>query len=177
MRRGLTVVFTGDGKGKTSAALGIALRSCGHGMRVAMVQFIKSPTETGEEKIAERLKPELDLVTMGRGFVHHHAGTASFSEHQQAAAEALHLARQRTRSEYWDVVILDEINVAVGLGLVAIEDVLSLLRNKPAAMHVVLTGRNAHADLIAFADVVTEMRSVKHPFDDHGLPAQQGIDY
>lgn len=176
-RRGLIVVFTGDGKGKTSAALGIALRSCGHGMRVAMVQFIKSPTETGEEKVAERLKPELELVTMGKGFVNHPAGTATFPEHRKAAEEALELARQRVSSGYWDVVILDEINIAVGFGLIAVEDVLSLLRNKPAKLHVVLTGRDAHPDLLALADVVTEMRNLKHPFDACRLPAQQGIDY
>jgi cob(I)alamin adenosyltransferase len=176
-QRGLIVVFTGDGKGKTSAALGIALRSCGHGMRVAMVQFVKSPTETGEEKAAERLKPELELVTMGKGFVDHPAATVSRFEHQKAAEAALELARQRITSGYWDVVILDEINIAVRFGLISVDDVIVLLRNKPAKLHVVLTGRDAHPGLLELADVVTEMRNLKHPFDDHRLPAQQGIDY
>ena len=177
MQRGLIVVFTGDGKGKTSAALGIVLRSCGHNMRVAMVQFVKSPTETGEEKMAERLKPELELVTMGRGFVNPPVSEAALLVHRKAAAEALELARQRIASGYWDVLILDEINIAVSFGLISIEDVLSLITAKPSKMHVVLTGRDAHPALIDLADVVTEMRCIKHPFDAQRLPAQQGIDF
>jgi cob(I)alamin adenosyltransferase len=177
MQRGLIIVFTGDGKGKTSAALGIALRACGHKMRVSMIQFVKSVTESGEEQIAERLKPEFELLTLGRGFVNHPGDSAPLEEHRKAAEEALGFARQRIQSGYWDIVILDEINIAVQHGLVDIESVMSMLRCKPSKVHVILTGRDAHPSLIEMADMVTDMRLVKHPFDMHRLPAQQGIDY
>ena len=176
MQKGLIIVFTGDGKGKTSAALGIALRSSGHRMQVSMIQFVKSSTESGEERAAERLKPDYELLTMGKGFVNHPGSRVPFEKHLQAAAEALSLARQRITSGFWDVVILDEINVAVHLGLVDIGDVLALLREKPAKLHVVLTGRNANAAVIDMADMVTEMRDIKHPYGN-GTQAQKGIDY
>lgn len=177
MQKGLIIVFTGDGKGKTSSALGIALRSCGHNMRVSMIQFVKSVTNSGEELAAQRLKPEFEMLTAGRGFVNIAGDNVSLPEHQRAAEEAFALAQRRITSGYWDVVILDEINVAVGLGLLDVSNVLALLRSKPQKLHVVLTGRDAHADIIALADLVTEMRSLKHPYDDHGMDAQQGIDY
>lgn len=177
MQKGLVIVFTGDGKGKTSSALGIALRSCGHNMRVSMVQFVKSATNSGEELAAQRLKPEFEMITAGRGFVNIPGDNVPLPEHHRAAEEAFALAQQRVMSGYWDVVILDEINVALGLGLLDVSKVLSLLRNKPHRLHIILTGRGAHADLIAQADLVTEMRSLKHPYDDRGTAAQRGIDY
>lgn len=177
MRNGLVIVFTGDGKGKTSAALGIALRASGHGMHVSMVQFVKSPTDSGEERAAERLKPQFELLTTGRGFVNIPGHTAPLPEHTRAAEEAFVLAQQRVLSGYWDVVILDEINVAVQLGLLDIARVLDLLRKKPKNLHVVLTGRDAHDELIALADLVTEMRLIKHPYDERSIPAQRGIDF
>lgn len=177
MQKGLIIVFTGDGKGKTSSALGIALRSCGHNMRVSMIQFVKSVTNSGEELAAQRLKPEFELMTTGRGFVNIPGDNVPLQEHQRAVEEAFALAQQRITSGYWDVVILDEINVAIGLGLLDVAKVRTLIRNKPQRLHIVLTGRDAHADIIALADLVTEMRSLKHPYDDHGMDAQQGIDY
>ena len=177
MQKGMIIVFTGDGKGKTSAALGIALRACGHNMYVSMVQFVKSPTDSGEERAAERLKPEFEMITTGRGFVNIPGHTVPLPDHRQAAEDAFALAQQRISSGFWDIVILDEINVAVELGLLDIARVLELLRNKPQKLHVILTGRAAHRDLIAVADLVTEMRLVKHPYDDRGIPAQQGIDF
>lgn len=177
MRKGLIIVYTGEGKGKTSAALGIALRACGHHLYVSMIQFVKSPTDSGEERAAERLKPEFEMITTGRGFVNIPGHTRPLPEHRQAAEEAFALAQQRVLSGFWDVVILDEINVAVALGLLDISRVLELLKNKSQKLHVVLTGRDAHPDLIAAADLVTEMRVVKHPYDDHGVPAQKGIDF
>jgi cob(I)alamin adenosyltransferase len=177
MPKGLVIVYTGDGKGKTSAALGIALRSCGHALSVSMVQFVKSPTDSGEELAAERLKPHFELITTGKGFVNIPGHTATLPEHEQAAEEAFILAQQRILSGYWDVVILDEINVAVKLGLLDIAKVLDLVRKKPNNLHVVLTGRDAHEDLISLADLVTEMRLVKHPYDESGIPAQKGIDF
>jgi cob(I)alamin adenosyltransferase len=176
MPKGLIIVYTGDGKGKTSAALGTALRACGHNMHVSMIQFVKSPTDSGEERAAELLKPGFEMITTGRGFVNISANTIPLTEHKKAADEAFTLARQRISSGYWDVVILDEINVAVDLGLVDRDQLLEHLRNKPQKLHVILTGRNASPELIAMADIVTEMRSVKHPYDD-GVAAQQGIDF
>jgi len=176
MQKGLIIVYTGDGKGKTSAALGTALRASGHNMQVSMIQFVKSPTDSGEERAAERLKPGFEMITAGRGFVNIPGHTVPLPDHRKAAEEAFALARQRISSGYWDIVILDEINVAVDLGLIDRERLLEQLRNKPVKLHVILTGRNAHPDLIAMADIVTEMRSVKHPYDD-GVAAQKGIDF
>ncbi len=173
---GLVIVFTGDGKGKTSAALGVALRAIGHRMYVSMIQFIKSPTATGESKAAERLAPEFEFISLGKGFVNCCGSTLSLAEHRKAAAEALSLARKRMLSGAWDVLILDEINTAVALALVNIADVLDIVRNKPPKLHLILTGRNVHPDLVAMADMVTEMHSLKHPFDS-GLTARKGIDF
>jgi cob(I)alamin adenosyltransferase len=174
--KGLVIIFTGDGKGKTSAALGMALRASGHRMYVSLVQFIKSGSPTGESRAAERLAPEFEFVSLGRGFVNCCGSTLPLADHKMAAAEALAAARQRMQSGGWDLIILDEINTAVSLGLVEIGDVLDLIRSKPARLHVVLTGRDAHPDLIAIADMVTEMRSLKHPYE-RGIAARKGIDF
>ncbi len=176
LKNGLIIIFTGEGKGKTSAALGIALRAVGHRMYVSVVQFIKGSSATGEAKAAERLSPELEFVSLGKGFVSCCGDTTPLAEHRQSAADALELARQRMSSGAWDVLILDEINTAVSLGLVDVSDVLSLIRNKPPKLHLILTGRNAHPDFVAAADMVTEMRLVKHPYDK-GVEAQKGIDF
>ncbi len=170
------MVFTGDGKGKSSAALGITLRAFGHKMFVSFVQFIKSPSVTGEALAADRLAPQIEFNTLGKGFVNNPGNATPLDEHKKAAAHALETARQRIFAGSWDVVVLDEINNAVQLGLVDIRDVLDLVRSKPPKLHVVLTGRDAHPDLIAEADLVTEMRNIKHPYDT-GVPAQKGIDY
>jgi cob(I)alamin adenosyltransferase len=173
---GLIIVFTGEGKGKTTAALGVALRAVGHRMYVSVVQFLKSSLATGEAKAAERLAPELEFVSLGRGFVNCCGSTTPLAEHRKAAGEALRLARQRMLSGAWDVLVLDELNTAVALGLVDITDVLDMIRNKPPKLHLIVTGRNARPELVAIADMVTEMRSIKHPYDS-GLPARKGIDF
>lgn len=176
MQKGIVIVFTGDGKGKSSAALGIALRAFGHNMYVSIVQFIKSPSATGEARAAERLAPEIEFVSLGKGFVNCCGSTRPLEEHKKAAHEALAAARERIHAGAWDIVVLDEINNAVHLGLIEIREVIELIRNKPPKLHLVLTGRNAHPDLIAAADMVTEMRDIKHPYSS-GVPAQKGIDY
>ena len=116
------------------------------------------------------------MITTGRGFVNIPGQTFPLPDHKKAAEEAFALAEQRISSGYWDIVILDEINVAVDLGLIDRDRLLEHLRNKPQKLHVILTGRNAHPDIIAMADIVTEMRSVKHPYDE-GVAAQIGIDF
>jgi cob(I)alamin adenosyltransferase len=173
---GLVIIFTGEGKGKSSAALGIALRASGHKMYVSIVQFIKGPSAAGEVRAVERLAPEIEFISLGKGFVNCCGDAKPFEEHKKAAAEALAAARRRVRSGSWDVVVLDEINNAVHLGLVELGEVLDLIRSKPPKLHLILTGRDAHRDLIAAADMVTEMRDIKHPFAS-GIAAQRGIDY
>ena len=176
MHKGLVIVFTGDGKGKSSAALGLTLRAYGHNMRVSVVQFIKSPSGTGEARAAGRLAPGIEFVSLGRGFVNCCGSTVPMEEHKKAAADAMAAAHQRIHAASWDIVVLDEINNAVKLGLIDINDVLDLVRGKPPELHLVLTGRDAHPELIAAADLVTEMRDIKHPYDT-GVTAQKGIDY
>ena len=175
-QKGLVIVFTGNGKGKTSSALGIAMSASGHKMYVSMVQFIKSPSSTGEAMAAERLAPGFEFIPLGRGFVTNSKAGVPLSEHKRAAEDALLLACQRAQSGSLGVLILDEINNAIKLGLLDIKDVVDLVRNKPLKLHIILTGRDAHPDIIALADLVTEMRDVKHPYDK-GIPAQQGIDF
>jgi cob(I)alamin adenosyltransferase len=176
VRTGLTIVFTGNGKGKTSAALGLALRASGHKLYVSIVQFIKGSMPTGEVRAVERLKPEVELITMGKGFVNYGHSTTPMEDHRLAAREALAAARQRMSSGSWDIVILDEVNTALSLGLIELNDVLKLISEKPLKLHLVLTGRDAHPAVIEAADLVTEMRNIKHPYDN-GISAQQGIDF
>ncbi len=176
LAKGLVIVFTGDGKGKTTAALGIALRAAGHKMFVSIIQFVKNQSSTGEIQAAERLMPEVEIVSLGKGFVNCCGDRMPLDEHRRAAQEALRLAHQRMLSGSWDILVLDEINTAASLGLIDVQDVISLIQEKPGKLHLILTGRNAHPDVIAAADLVTEMRNIKHPYD-RGIPACQGIDY
>jgi len=176
MPGGLVIVFTGDGKGKTSAALGIALRAIGHKKYVSIVQFIKSASAVGEALAAERLSPELEFVSLGRGFVTGVQDKDRMSAHRAAAEQALAEARRRMLSGSWDVLVLDELNNAVKLGLLDIVGVMELVRDKPPKLHMIFTGRDAHPELIAAADLVTEMRCMKHPYDS-GTPAVRGIDF
>ena len=180
-RKGLIVVYTGDGKGKTSAALGAAMRALGHGWRVLVIQFFKGdwPVVYGELEMAKRLYPQFEVLQLGRGFVKIMGDKKPFGEHVEAAQAALQLTRERMESGQYDLLILDEINYALGyldFKLIELADVLELLRTKPPEMHIILTGRNAHPQIIEMADLVTEMREVKHPMKQ-GIPAQQGLDY
>lgn len=175
-RRGLVLVLTGNGKGKTTSCLGMALRAVGYGMRVVMVQFIKGSLHYGELDGAKRLAPEFELVPMGKGFVGIMGDTLDLSVHAEAASTALAAARTKMLSGKYDIVILDEVNVALHLGLLRLEDVVSLIREKPENVHLILSGRNAHEEVMRLAHLVTEMRSVKHPFEA-GIEAEKGIDY
>jgi cob(I)alamin adenosyltransferase len=145
-------------------------------MSVSVIQFIKSSNPTGEAKASERLAPRLEFVSLGSGFVNCLGDVKPLSEHKKSAAEAMALARQRILSGARDIVVLDEINTAVALGLIDVKDVLDLLAHKPSTQHVVLTGRSASPEIIEAADLVTEMRNIKHPYD-RGIPALKGIDY
>lgn len=174
-RRGLVIVHTGNGKGKTTAALGTALRAVGHGMKVLIIQFIKGSWRYGELKSLKRLEPELELIRVGKGFVGIIDDKLPREEHVEAARKGLELAREKVMGGEYDLVILDELNYAVLGGLIPIEDVLDLVRNKPSWVHLIITGREARPELIELADLVTEMREIKHPYQK-GIKAQQGID-
>ncbi len=180
-RRGLIIVYTGNGKGKTTASLGVALRALGHGWRVLVIQFFKGewPVVFGEVEMGKRLSPQLEVLQLGKGFVKYMGDTKPFEEHLAAAREALQEAKARITSGRYDLIVLDEIIYAIdyaGVQLVALEDVLALLDAKPPSLHLVLTGRNAPQALMDRADLVTEMREIKHPWQQK-VPAQQGIDY
>jgi cob(I)alamin adenosyltransferase len=174
-RRGLVIVHTGNGKGKTTAALGTALRAVGHGMKVLLIQFIKGSWRYGELKSLKRLEPELELIRVGKGFVGIIDDKLPREEHVEAARKGLELAREKMMSGEYDLVILDELNYVVLGGLVPIEDVLDLVRSKPSWVHLIITGREARPELIELADLVTEMREIKHPYQK-GITAQRGID-
>lgn len=176
-RQGLVIVHTGDGKGKTTAALGLALRAWGSGLRVLILQFIKGGQKYGELAAVEALKGVRDTIEVrqcGLGFTRR--DEARKAEHIAAAKDAARAAEQEIVSGAWDLIILDEINYAVKFGLLETEDVLRLVRKKPQELHLVLTGRDASPQLIAAADLVTEMKLVKHPFQE-GIKAQKGIEF
>lgn len=170
--RGLLVVYTGHGKGKTTAALGMVFRALGRGLRVTVVQFIKGKWKTGERVFAERL-PELRFLVMGLGFTWE---SDDISRDKAAALAAWAEARQEIASGERELVVLDELTYAFHYGFVALDEVLETLRSRPPGVHVVITGRDAPEALIELADTVTEMKLVKHPFQ-RGEKAQIGVDY
>jgi cob(I)alamin adenosyltransferase len=173
-RKGLIIVHTGPGKGKTTAALGLAFRAVGSGLRVLMVQFIKGSWHYGELDAAQAFGDRFVIRPMGRGFVK--LGGEINPEDKRAAEEAWAFAREKISSGEYDMIVLDEINYAISYGLIEPGGVVAALQQKPEGAHVVLTGRNAHPDILAAADLVTEMREVKHPYQK-GIEAQRGIEY
>lgn len=171
--QGLIQVYTGDGKGKTTCAFGLALRAIGQGLKVYMVQFIKG-RETGEARAAVRLAPELTVRTFGRpGLINLKSPTP---EDLALVREAWDLARQVIAAGDHDLVILDEVNLALTYGLIPLEEALALLKERPPWVEVVLTGRQAPPELVALADLVTEMRPLKHYYKA-GVPARRGIEW
>lgn len=169
-------MHTGPGKGKTTAALGIGFRAVGQGLKVLMVQFIKGSWHYGELDAAEMLgKDRFLILPMGRGFVKVGAEKPD-AEDVHLVEEAWRFARDKIQSGDYDLVILDEINYAISYKMLDAETVVEALKSKPEMVHVVLTGRNAHPSITELADLVTEMREVKHPYQK-GLLAQRGIDY
>lgn len=175
MRQGLLLINTGPGKGKTTAALGTAMRAAGNGMRVLILQFIKGSWHYGELDAAEALGPNFVLKQMGRGFVKV-GGAETDPEDIRLVQVAWDEARAAIYSGEWDMVVLDEINYAIGYGMLDPAIVAEALRNRPPMVHVILTGRNAHPSLVEIADTVTEMRDVKHAYQK-GIEAQRGVEY
>ena len=174
-RRGLLLINTGPGKGKTTAALGTGLRAVGNGMRVLMLQFLKGSWHYGELDAVQTLGPNFVLKQMGRGFVKV-GGAETDPEDIRMVEAAWAEAQEAIHSGEWDMVILDEINYAIGYGMLDPAVVAETLRNRPEMVHVILTGRNAHPLLVEIADTVTEMREVKHAYEK-GILAQRGIEY
>jgi len=175
-RFGLVIVNTGNGKGKTTAALGTALRACGYGQKVLMIQFVKGPWKSGEQLAAGRLAPEFELVKTGKGFFKIMNDRLPEEEHKEAARLGLELAKEKVLSGAYDLIILDEINNAIADGLLPVESLLELLDVRPETLHIIITGRNAHPKVIERAHLVTEMTEIKHPYAQ-GILAQKGIDF
>ena len=175
-KNGLIIVHTGNGKGKTTAALGLAIRAWGDGLRVLILQFIKGGWKYGEIETIKRLGEidgRIELKRLGKGF---QRNTDDKAEHIEAAKEALKEAGNAFESGNYDLIILDEINYAVKFELITVEDVKALLAKRPAELHVVLTGRDAKEEIIDMADLVTEMKLIKHPYQK-GIKAQKGIEF
>ncbi len=169
--KGLVIIFTGNGKGKTTASLGMAVRAWGQGMKVLILQFIKGDMFYGELKLPDKLEG-FEIRPLGKGFTN----TGEPDKHIQAAKSALNTAREEITGNKWDMVILDEIIYAAGFKLLSEDDILELIKIKPPSMHLVLTGRGASPRLIGQADLVTEMKEIKHPYSQ-GIKAQKGIEY
>ena len=176
LEKGLIVVNTGNGKGKTTASLGMVLRSLGHGYKVAIIQFIKGAWEPSEKKAFSAWKENGQLVfhAMGEGFTWETQNRDRDIEKAQAAWDK---GLEYIRNPEYKLVLLDEINIAIKLGYLRVEEILTGLEQKPERNHVILTGRGAPQSLIERADLVTEMSLIKHPFRDQAIKAQPGIEY
>jgi len=173
LKRGLVYIFTGDGKGKTSAALGVVLRALGHGMRVHITYFMKGDYPYGERAILSKL-PNVTVASFGSGeFVY--PANVKPTEIEQAKL-ALATAREAMLTGNYDLVVLDEVNVAVAFKLVELDEVVRLIEDKPKHVELILTGRQADTKLVQMADLVTEMLKIKHPYDE-GVRARKGVDY
>ncbi len=172
----MIIINTGDGKGKTTAALGTVLRAYGYGWNVYILQFIKGSWHYGEMDGIKTLEPEVEMEQLGKGFYKIIDDNLPEEVHKEAAEFALKRAEEKMHSGKYKLVVLDEIIYALDLKLIKLEDVLKILNNKPKDLHIILTGRNANPELIEIADMVTEMKEVKHPFQN-GIKARKGIDF
>ena len=167
------MVHTGEGKGKTTAALGLALRAVGSGMRAIMIQFMKGTWKYGGLEAAKRLAPDFTILQMGEGFTWE---TKDRKKDVALSKKTWGFCKETIQSKKYDLVILDEINYVLGYGFLDTKEVVDFLKKKPEELHLVLTGRNAPKELIEMADLVTEMKEVKHPFQK-GIVAQRGIEF
>ena len=171
--RGLVLVHTGNGKGKSSSAFGVIARAMGWGNQVGVVQFIKGKWVTGERQFFEKFPDQVHWFTMGDGFTWN---TQDLDSDTAAAVAAFHKAQEMMRSGDYDLIVLDEINIALRYDYLNIEDVIAGVASRHKRTSVILTGRDAKPELIEYADLVSDMQEVKHPFQS-GINAQQGIDY
>ena len=174
-KKGLLIVFTGNGKGKTTAALGMALRTIGHGYKVAIIQFIKGGWTTGEEKALKNLSSNISWHSLGEGFTWE---TQDRIRDEKLVQEAWQMAKKYIKNESYKLIILDEINIATKLGYLAPEDIITFLKSiNNRKNHIVLTGRGASDSIINYADLVTEMNLIRHPFKDQGIKAQKCVEF
>jgi cob(I)alamin adenosyltransferase len=176
VRQGLVVVITGNGKGKTTSALGMALRACGHGMKVGIIQFMKGDLYAGEWDGVKQMACDIELITTGKGFCGIQGNPYPWAEHRANAQDAIDLSREKIAARRYDLLILDEINNALKLKLIDLDQVVEILRSKPPLLHLILTGRDAHPQVIELADTVSEVREIKHAYRQEIEP-QPGIDY
>ncbi len=173
---GLVIVYTGGGKGKTTAALGMALRAAGYNHKVCIIQFIKGSWPYGEMESLKRLEPEVELVIVGKGFVGIIDDKSPREDHEKIAKEAIKISKEKIQSGNYNIVILDEVNYAINLNLINVKDVLDLIKSKPENLNLVLTGNHAKKEVVDAADLVTEMKEIKHPFKS-GIKAKKGVDF
>ncbi len=178
IEKGLLIVHTGKGKGKSTAAFGLVMRALGHGMRVGIIQFVKGKWETGERHVLEKFPDQVTIRTMGEGFTWETQDRARDIAAAQSAWEATKemIDASRGESPAYDLVLLDELNIVLRYDYLPLDEVVAFLADRPEDLHVVVTGRNAKDPLIEAADLVTEMTMVKHPFRS-GVKAQQGIEF
>jgi len=174
--KGVVIVYTGNGKGKTTAALGMALRAAGHGKKTLIVQFIKNFQNYGELKFVKKYNCGIEIKSMGKGYVKIKGDKFPFEEHVKAAKQALKFAKDKILSKKYHIIVLDEINIALEKKLLSLQEVIKLIQQKPPDLHLVLTGRNAPKKLIQLADLVSEVEEIKHPYKK-GILAQKGIEY
>lgn len=174
-KRGLIIVHTGSGKGKTTAAIGLAFRAVGHHFKVLMIQFIKGSWHYGELEAVKKLRPYFDILPIGKGFIQFHEDGPN-PEDIKAVTKTWDLFIEKMESGLYDMIILDEINYVIHYNLLALNEVINVLHMKPYGLHLVLTGRDAKPEIIEMADLVTEMKEVKHPFQD-GIKGQKGIEF
>ena len=177
LEKGLVIVFTGNGKGKTTASLGMGLRTLGHGHKVAIIQFIKGAWATGEKKAFEKFSNKVEWKSLGAGFTWE---TQNRNEDELLVKKAWELAKEYMEDKAYKLVILDEINIAVKLGYLTAKEIITFMKNlnmDKDLCHVILTGRGASKEIIEFADLVTEMKLIKHPFKEQGIKAQECIEY
>ena len=175
MENSLILVHTGNGKGKTTAAIGIGLRAVGHGMKVLMLQFIKGTWHTGELDAVKRLHPDFKITQLGQGFIKSQKGEWSEAVLENAGT-SWNYTKQEIASDAYDMIILDEINNMIDYGLIDVEEAITVLKERPKRLSIILTGRNAHPKIIEMADLVTEMKEIKHPYKK-GIKAQKGIEF
>jgi cob(I)alamin adenosyltransferase len=177
-RQGLVMVWTGKGKGKTTASLGLAMRAAGHKMSVLFLQFVKGAWKTGEREVLPLLAPYVEHQVMGKGFTIERLRNKNvpLEDHAAAARAAFEYAQEAVQSGKYQMVILDEIMATMNAGLVGVDEVVALAQEKPPMLHLVLTGRNAPPELVAVADLVSEIQPVKHPLQA-GIPAQRGVEF
>jgi cob(I)alamin adenosyltransferase len=177
--KGLLIVHTGKGKGKSTAAFGLVARAIGNGMRCGVVQYVKGKWETGERKVLDRFPDQVEIRTMGEGFTWDTQDRARDINAAKAAWEVSKAMIEAARGPEpkFDMVLLDELNIVLRYSYLPLEEVVAFLRDKPKNLHVIVTGRNAKPELIEAADLVTEMTQIKHPFREQGVKAQKGIEF